>query len=154
MKPLISCAREKEEVVEKFVWKDSFCLGIDEIDNQHRHLLDVLNTCKEKSEQAQGDSFTPAFLEDMKNYADIHFKTEEALMKQFSYPQFDAHYEQHVLFRTKMAELEEAVRGGKRNTIVSLTDFLSNWYIDHIMEYDQKIRSHMLQRLDAIKPNP
>lgn len=121
-----------------YQWKDSFALGVSEIDGQHKTFLDYLNSCYQDVSSGNKENIDPGLLDNLKSYAAIHFRYEEALMLAGHYPDLDNQVKQHHYFESKIAELEvfEAV-GGKR-TAESLLTFLRDWLLDHILVQDKR----------------
>jgi hemerythrin-like metal-binding protein len=122
-----------------FVWKESFNTGNNNIDSQHRILLEYLNQCLEKSSSSQDDFFTHTLFIELEEYSRIHFKTEENFMKSCNYPNIDEHIKQHNLFNKQLEQLETALINGDKHIMATITTFLRDWFIQHILDHDKKI---------------
>ena len=132
--------------MDQFVWKDTFGIGVDEIDNQHKTLLKLLNECLQRGETAD---IIP-LLKNLRIYVDTHFTTEEKLMRSINYPDFDLHQKQHHLLTAEVAKLEREVASGKINIKNSMISLLIEWYIRHILEYDKRIGAYVQSNKQAI----
>ena len=68
-------------------WKDSFKVGICELDVQHRGLLDLINKIGDLAD-GHGTVESSAFgaLNAMIRYADNHFRTEEGYLEKHCFP--------------------------------------------------------------------
>jgi len=144
--------------MDHFVWKDSFNIGVAEIDDQHRLFLDYVNDCYNAACRDSNRAVTDATIYDLKVYAVTHFRFEEGLMKEKGYPGLEEQVQQHRYFESQVAELEKANAEGNNRNIESLMHFLRGWFLKHILEYDQKLAeflvSHKVSRSGASRRNP
>ena len=62
-------------------WKNEYSVGVDEIDAQHKNLLDMLNTLLQAIVEKTSKEGMEKVLEEMINYVDFHFKSEEKYTK-------------------------------------------------------------------------
>jgi hemerythrin-like metal-binding protein len=122
-------------------WKDNFSIGIDNIDSQHRKLIDLLDQCIKKTASSKNE-FLPV-LNDMKKYADTHFRAEEQLMLTINFPGLEQHKVQHLLFEENLGLLEKEVNNWEKLTIVTMTSFLRDWFIQHILDCDKQIGAYV-----------
>lgn len=130
--------------MDEFVWKESFSIGIEEIDLQHQTLLKCLNECINKAPATLEDGVVLALLDEIRMYADTHFKAEENLMRSVSYPELEEQQQQHNFFVEQLAQMERAVNSGDKHVISSLAAFLRDWFVQHILEQDKRIGVYML----------
>jgi hemerythrin len=126
-------------MMEFFKWKESFNIGVEEIDRQHRSFLENLNACYEHL--LEGKQSTPDFdlITRLKDYAATHFRYEEDLLHSSGFPQIKQHETQHRFFELQVAELEVARSGEKERATESILPFLRDWFLNHILQQDKKI---------------
>jgi hemerythrin-like metal-binding protein len=129
--------------MDHFVWKDSFNIGVDEIDDQHKLFLDYVNECYNAASRDNQRRVTDATIYDLKVYAVTHFRFEEGLMKEKSYPALEGHIKQHMYFESQVVELEKPNAGGNNRTVESLLIFLRDWFLRHILEHDKKLAAFL-----------
>ena len=132
--------------MDNFVWKDSFNIGIDEIDQQHQLFLDYVNECYNAAIRDNRSKVTGATIYDLKIYAATHFRFEEELMKGNGYPELGLQSKQHAFFESLIAEMESTHAGGGGRSVESLLRFLQDWFLSHILERDKKIAVYLKQR--------
>lgn len=123
-----------------FVWKDSFSIGIAELDRQHQGFLEMLNECYE---QVIRHGVSPEMLNRLKDYADTHFRDEEALMAFKGYRDLDAHRTQHRYFQKMLVDLENRRLEGYGATVEGMLTFLRDWFLSHILEVDRQIADNL-----------
>lgn len=119
-----------------FIWDDSYSVGNEDIDEQHKMLFDLIN----KLERDNSDTAVSACLDDLVDYASFHFDEEEDLLEQSNYPDLNSHKDLHLEFRK---ELEKMVLDFSRGDLAVeiLQRYLTNWLIKHIKHTDQKYSS-------------
>lgn len=136
--------------VEIFPWNDRFVTGIPDVDKQHRHLVDLLNTLV--SHMAFGDTgpTISAILDELKRYAEFHFRSEEAVWKEvFAGDEWEArHEESHQQFVVEILELEtQNISCSSDRMLKTLIRFLTHWLALHIIEQDMR----MAKTLGAVR---
>ncbi|HBA89063.1 MAG TPA: hemerythrin [Geobacter sp.] len=114
-------------------WNVNLLVGIQEIDRQHKHLVQSLNDNYDRFRE--GTEIDTSFLQELTDYSAHHFACEEGWMEKTSYPKLAAHKEEHGLFTSRISEFKKE---HKRNASVSveLIWFLCNWVTHHIQETD------------------
>ncbi len=126
-----------------FKWKESFSIGIDEIDQQHRLLLKYLNACHLQVFDGKRSEIDPSLIDELKAYAATHFRFEESLMRAGGYPKLGHQEQQHKYFESQITEFESACAGGTERTAQSVLAFLRDWFLDHILEQDKGFVSYV-----------
>lgn len=140
-----------------FLWHEKYCIGIDEIDKQHKIFLDMLN----KTYDIYSSSATSVIDEKdkLKIYTDIlklreyafnHFFTEEKYMIKYKYPKFFDHKREHDNFIKTVFELEEKLFDTNDMTPSELIDFVINWYKNHVTRVDREFGEHL--KTVTVKP--
>ncbi|PKM46622.1 MAG: hemerythrin [Gammaproteobacteria bacterium HGW-Gammaproteobacteria-1] len=127
-------------------WSDDLSVGIQEIDDQHQFLVDLLNKLHRAIHQRQGKAAAQAILVELVDYTKIHFAVEESLMRILGYPSYDDHKEQHDHLIAEIHDLQEKLESGKKSITFELLHFLRIWLTKHIMEEDQQYGPFFLSR--------
>jgi hemerythrin len=126
-----------------FKWKDSFNIGNDTIDKQHRSLLECLNDCYLGVSTGKQSEIDPGLIKRLKTYADTHFRYEESLLQTKGDPKLGDHEKQHKFFESQLAEFEQANKAKAGKAPESVLVFLRDWFLKHILEEDKKIFSYL-----------
>ena len=124
------------------VWRDSFCIGIPEIDGQHRKLLGLINDLEAALLHKQGDAALGDIARRMREYARFHFATEEKYMAGANYPETEQHLAQHAVFTERAAALD-GTPGDPENHPLQVLTFLSDWLLVHIHGTDKKMGAYL-----------
>jgi hemerythrin len=119
-------------------WKDSFALGIPNIDKQHRELCDQIDRLFEAGSKGKGSDEVMNVLSFLEQYTVKHFADEETLQQQIKYPHYQSHKQKHAEFISKIAKLkkEATEKGVNIALVISLNQMISSWLIEHIKSTD------------------
>ena len=122
-------------------WQSEYELGIVEIDNQHKKIVEIINRLFEmfSTHKMEDEAGLTQILKELSDYADYHFTTEEKYFEAFKYPQAAGHIEMHNNYRTKIGEFKTQFAAAKDEAIFfNLTNFLQDWWIWHINNLDRE----------------
>lgn len=121
-------------------WNESFSIGIDEIDRQHKLLLEYFASLQAAIGNGGRWSDIHFPLVKLREYAYTHFGMEESLMLMSDYPGTAEHIEGH---RKILAKLDDLEKESLQNDITSgATEFLRNWLVGHILHSDKDYAQH------------
>jgi hemerythrin len=130
------------------VWEKDNELGIPIIDEQHRGLVSAINSFHYFIKEGEGIEATRPTLQTLVQYINIHFKTEEPLMKQSGYPSYDEHILTHkgLIEKTKNIAHETLTKGDARIAL----DFLKDWWLTHINKVDRQYAPYVKKMLGIV----
>lgn len=120
-------------------------LGVEQIDEEHRYLFELLNRGDDLLNNEYGRDLyddIKRLLEELEDYADQHFAHEEAYMKQLRDPELILQRTQHMVFReTVMDFLMKNIDDNEdqRQTLREVLNFLAKWLYHHIIGSDTMI---------------
>lgn len=135
-------------------WKDSYRLGLPEIDRQHQHLIEIIERLNDAMEQMAPKLVMQSALSDLVSYTRLHFQTEEDLMQRHSYPGRLDHCVEHDLLLKKVEALEEDLRLGRAAITPRTMRFLQDWVGLHIQEADLEYVAFMHQIIANVTEMP
>ena len=84
--------------------------GIEEIDDQHRELLNWANSLSAANEEAGAQKVTET-LDNLSDYVSYHFRTEEEAMDTYDYGKLEKHRKQHHMLMNEVSDLLSRTRG-------------------------------------------
>lgn len=119
-------------------WKPEYSVGVKVLDDDHKRLIDLLNSFHTAYQYHTGDEFERKALQELVDYTKYHFEREETLMAEIGYPDLDAHKAQH---RAMIAEVErflEEYRQKGHEALLGVADYLNGWLIHHINGTDKQ----------------
>ncbi len=124
-----------EIILKQFVWNDNLETGIDEIDAQHKGLVNLLNVLQEAIHKGDRNVIGD-IIKEMADYAVVHFSREEVLMAEAGYAGLEAHKRSHQKFVDTIPEYQRRFEAGE-DISIELNDMLVHWLFNHISNEDQ-----------------
>lgn len=127
-------------------WKPELSVGIEEIDEQHKVLVELLNQLHRAIVLHHAGQEVARILDELVSYTHTHFAVEESLMRLLAYPDYDAHRAQHERLIGQVLDFRRKLIDERRPITFELLHFLKQWLTLHIMESDQRYTAHFLSR--------
>ncbi len=123
-------------------WDNSFEVGIKSIDIEHRELIKMITKLENSLNKGMEAYHLGLVIKDLVNYTKHHFASEESIMKQINYPEFDNQKKMHEVLIQDVINILLNLKEGKEITSKELITFLQKWLNDHIINEDKKIGSY------------
>jgi hemerythrin len=135
-------------VEDSIVWTDDFLIGIEELDYEHRVLIEDINKLHlELREQVDIDLIEDT-LGSIHARIQAHFALEESVMQAREYVHFAEHKAEHDLlldeYTRRMIEFRNDQNADDRDAMEAV---LRSWIVDHIVHSDKKM-SRMIRPSD------
>ncbi len=121
-----------------FKWHDSFNIGIAKVDEQHRQLVELVNSFYSAMYEGEGQKTVGETLAKLARYTQNHFSYEEKQMIIYGYPGYIEHKKIHEKMSAKVLQLLQQFEQGKIYNPVQMANFLKNWLSKHILGTDIK----------------
>lgn len=121
-----------------FAWSDDLSVGIQEIDEQHKVLVGLLNELHSAISGHRGSAECRGILDRLAEYTRVHFAVEESLMRILDYPDHDNHKHEHELLIGQVVDLQQKLDVGKTAISFELLHFLKAWLTKHILGSDKE----------------
>ncbi len=141
--------------MEAFHWDSIYLTDIELVDQQHHHLVDVLNSYSDMltKDSLDLDKVEEVFGE-LAAYAIYHFETEEELMHEY---QVDSrhvaqHKKEHQDFLKEVTSMHTSLDLDNPESSQVLIKFLTYWLIYHILGSDQNMGKQILAIKSGTSP--
>jgi hemerythrin-like metal-binding protein len=133
--------------MDAFVWSDRFLTGESVVDDEHKELVRIINWVGHLQSQPERAAEFQEVLEQLLNYAVMHFRHEEELMATSGCDarHLDLHRAIHQDFAQQITAMREVTTGPTDTEF--LLRFLTNWLAYHILGIDQS----MARQVKAIR---
>lgn len=126
-----------------FKWSDDFSVHVQEIDEQHKVLVGLLNELHVAILEHHGKDTSRAVLDRLAEYTRTHFLLEESLMRLTHFPGFEKHKQQHEELIAQVRDLQQKLDKENVTITFELLHFLKGWLVHHINESDKVLGAHI-----------
>jgi len=125
-------------------WKPEMSVGLEELDEDHRFLIKVINRLAENSANDSDVEAVGECLASLRNYAEFHFAREEGVMRACGYSTLSEHQDEHRAFSSQITAVtrrfEEREPGAGTVVNEELLNYLKDWLTHHILVVDMGYR--------------
>lgn len=141
-----------------FEWSSELEVGIPLIDNQHKKLVDIINSIYKLSKNNQAcnneleysDTLLETAFVKLFDYTNYHFQTEETLFEELNYENKENHKISHDNLREKLADFYNNFAKYEHNN-TEILEFLTDWLREHILISDKKYANHLIAKKPQLK---
>ncbi|MEI8197767.1 MAG: bacteriohemerythrin [Phycisphaerae bacterium] len=132
-------------------WTPDLAVGNAQIDAQHKELFLRVNRLLDAMKAGQAATELPALLDFLGKYVVAHFNGEEALMKQFNYPNAAHHHRLHLEFlqRFQTYQTQFAAKGPATSLLLQFQKEATDWLVTHISKTDKELGAFLQQKQAA-----
>ncbi len=130
---------------QKIPWRDTYKIGIKDIDTQHRELFDIVNRLYDLEDEQSIKEKLRTILYEFSDYMKTHFKDEEEYMLSIGYPLLKEHKQIHediikslttiITTPAKLPIIKSKMRVVAKRVL-----------IEHILNEDMKIKMFLLEK--------
>jgi hemerythrin-like metal-binding protein len=110
--------------------------GVDEMDQQHRRLVELINQLHEAMKSGKGAEQSQVILKSLVDYTNSHFSREEAMLRRHNWPGLTRHLTLHQDLLRQLNQFITAFNKTQRVSSIELSDFLRDWLYKHIQQED------------------
>lgn len=125
------------------VWDHVLSVGIDEIDEDHRRLVDLFNILNHSVTEGDEPEYLAAVLEELINCTAWHFSHEERLMLKYGYEGIEEHKMEHRELIKSAKELQQKILEAGKLVENKDLEFLERWLTAHILTDDMRLGSYL-----------
>ncbi|OFX59368.1 MAG: hypothetical protein A2046_01340 [Bacteroidetes bacterium GWA2_30_7] len=127
-----------------FLWNDSYSVGIEEIDNQHKELLSLIAKLFNGTRFKKNIDEISDITDELTNFAIVHFQLEYNYMTKYSYPDIKAHTDEHNEITRKLNEFKFGLKNYNVDDFASeLMVLLKKWFVSHLTLTDKKLYEYL-----------
>jgi hemerythrin-like metal-binding protein len=113
-------------------WDASLATGNKRIDDDHKRLINLINTLHHAMSSGRGNAILSTLLVELQEYSIAHFTREEFVMDGGKYAGLDMHMKEHQFFIDKVRTYVIDFQCGRIALTPSIMDFLREWLFHHI----------------------
>jgi diguanylate cyclase (GGDEF)-like protein/hemerythrin-like metal-binding protein/PAS domain S-box-containing protein len=135
-------------------WSDELSVGLEEIDDEHRTLVDIVNKLGYQRARYDELELLEVFNE-LQNYTARHFWHEEELMNCYpiSEDHRQIHLKSHNEFINRLNSAEKLIPLDSASVIDHLLAFLVKWLVFHIGRIDAHLAKEIIALRSGVPPD-
>src|SRR5689334_25414264 len=118
-------------------WVENSGTGVDSMDAEHRLQVSLVNAIEELVRSGKDAELTGKTAAQLVDFTNVHFLSEELMMRLYSYPQHDAHKIEHARLIEQVGGIQRQVAGGESAAALEGIAALHDWLAKHIRSMDQ-----------------
>jgi hemerythrin len=131
--------------VKGIVWGDVLSVAVDEIDEDHRKLVNIFNILNRSVAEGESPDYLAAVLEELINCTVWHFSHEERLMLKYGYEGIEEHKAEHQELINSAKKLQQGILRADSPVSDEDIEFLERWLSEHILTADMRLGSYLSQ---------
>ena len=135
-------------------WQEEYELGIEEIDREHKEIINVLNEIYVTiNEGKQVEDKMPKLLEAFDFYATKHTQMEESYAEKYDFPKTEELKESHNFFKTTYNQLRQYyyersdISQPEIQKILHLHSLMSKWLRVHLRTLDKELCDFLKEKI-------
>jgi hemerythrin len=132
---------------------DDIRLGEDALDLEHQGQIDLLLAVEAGLRAGADQAQLATLLDRLIEFTNIHFMSEQLLMRQQAYPGLPAHAAEHDQLMDQMREFQTRIASGERALAAADLTTLRAWVLRHIRSKDAAF-AHYLGEMATAPPAP
>lgn len=125
-------------------WRKEFETGLQEVDHEHRELVELINDLHEQLDSDAPKDTVSAFLGEVFARIAAHFALEETIMRKHNYDEYEAHKAEHETLldelRDIMDDFENGVYTDYKN---ALAVAVHDWFVNHFKTKDARLHKQL-----------
>lgn len=126
-------------------WNEKYSVGVDEIDRQHKHLMNLINSIDEAvKEDKSYEQFAP-IVDELVSYTLWHFAYEEKLLQANNCPDFERHLHDHLILHKEIIDWHEKIQHCNKVQLNELIIVLKLWFPGHILTADKMHAEYLIK---------
>lgn len=124
-------------------WKDEFSLGIDQVDFEHREMIELINELDASMTRNESHARVVDTLGEIYARIAAHFALEEKIMRDSRYDGYAVHKQDHELLLDGLLDVIDSVDAEGRYDRAALSEELDKWFSDHFRTHDARLHNKL-----------
>ena len=124
-------------------WEDRLALDNEPIDGEHQLQIDLVNALEDTLERGRPREEAEDLLRQLEDFTNMHFMSEELMMRFHSYPEMHAHADEHRQLLEHLRSLRERFERDDLPLTFETIRSLRRWLGVHIRTMDRKLADHI-----------
>lgn len=113
------------------------------IDKEHQVQIGMLDALCTLIENGDAQAKIQEMLDQLISYSEIHFMSEQLLMRNYAYPEYDDHVHDHEAMVEHLTKIKDSFTSGQKNLVLDTASEMKNFLIGHINSRDQAFTNYL-----------
>jgi hemerythrin-like metal-binding protein len=135
--------------VRSLQWTEEDSVYVPELDEQHQAMYRLAQDLRHAVVEGEATASLELRLQRMADECHNHFRHEEGLMRDASYPQVEWHKRQHATARAQLEALAASIQAGEQAAIFESLQAIAKWMRDHTSIADRMAGAYLRNYLRA-----
>lgn len=134
-------------VVKDIVWDKTLSVDVNEIDEDHKRLVELYNLLHHAAAEEEEREYIEALLEELVSCTVWHFRHEERLMLKYGYDELEQHREEHRNLIDAAKSLQQRFQQQGQALSNDDINFLEHWLTGHIFNSDMRMGAYLSEAM-------
>jgi hemerythrin len=128
-----------------YTWDKSLEIGNQQIDDQHKQLIEALNNFLRARDEKRSNDELKKSLNFLNDYTIKHFFEEEQLQRKYGYPDYENHKNLHAGLKKVVRDLQVQLlmKGPSESLFDDVKTRVGDWLVAHIKTQDTQIAVYL-----------
>ena len=126
--------------------------GVAEVDVEHQLQIQLVEAIRAAVVARRDGATVSGLLEQLQDASNVHFMSEELLMRLHAWPRYEAHVAAHGRLLDDLATLRRDLETGPSADLMVALDQLQSWLTDHIRGMDRSFAQDVARSRPAPPP--
>ncbi len=113
------------------------------IDTEHRVQLGMLKALCDAVDEGQPAAKIHEILNQLTAYSELHFMSEELLMRMYAYPDYDDHVLDHTAMTDRLNQILRRYAAGQDNLALKTASEMREFLLSHINSRDKALTDYL-----------
>ncbi len=118
-------------------------LDLSSIDNEHRVQIGLLNALYEAVKDEKPAAEINQILNQLTTYSELHFMSEELLMRMYAYPHYEDHVHDHEAMTEYLNDIMRTVTAGQDDMVLKTASDMRQFLVSHISTRDEALSEYL-----------
>ena len=131
-------------------WTEEDSVYLPELDEQHQAMYRLAQDLRHAVVEGEAPVHLALKAQRLADEFADHFRHEESLMREASYPQVEWHQRQHATARAQLEALAASIHTGEQAAIFESLEAIAKWMRDHTGIADRMAGAYLRNHLRAL----
>jgi hemerythrin-like metal-binding protein len=118
-------------------WSDDYEIDGSIIDGQHKKMITLINKLYKAFTEGKAHEITGPIIDELIDYSNFHFSTEEDIFQKTNYFDNEAHISQHNSFIKETMQFRKKFLNKEEDLSYEIMNFMRDWLQKHILGSDK-----------------